>query len=35
MMFGISISHHVDKVIGRNYIYNYLFKTPLVGIKSV
>jgi len=35
MMFGISISYYADKAIGREYIYNYLFETPLVGIKSV
>ena len=35
MMFGISISYYVDKAIGRKYIYNYLFETLLVGIKSV
>ena len=34
-MFGISISYYVDKALGREYIYNYLFETPLVGIKSV
>ena len=35
MMFDISIGYYVDKIIGRKYIYNYPFKTPLVGIKSV
>jgi hypothetical protein len=35
MMFDISISYYFDKAIGREYIYNYLFETLLVDIKSV